>query len=64
MFFHSLLGIPLHLRIERRNTVLNQMYKAKYITKAELDSLQALPLELKYTRVDQKRGWLLISESN
>ena len=40
----------------RRNTVLNQMYKAKYITKAELDSLQALPLELKYTRVDHKEG--------
>ncbi len=40
----------------RRNTVLNQMYKAKYITKAELDSLQALPLALKYTRVDHKEG--------
>ena len=40
----------------RRNTVLNQMYKAKYITKAERDSLQALPLELHYTRVDHKEG--------
>ncbi len=40
----------------RRNTVLNQMYKADYITAAERDSLQALPLELKYTRVDHKEG--------
>ena len=40
----------------RRNTVLDQMYKAKYITKAERDSLQALPLELHYTRVDHKEG--------
>ena len=48
----------------RRNTVLNQMYKAKYITKAELDSLQALPLELKYTRVDHKEGLAPYSESN
>ena len=32
----------------RRNTVLDQMYKAGYLTKAERDSLQALPLTLKF----------------
>ena len=41
---------------DRRNTVLNQMYKAKYITKAQRDSLQLLPLELDYHKVDHKEG--------
>ena len=40
----------------RRNVVLDQMRKAGYITEAERDSLQALPLKLKYNRVDQKEG--------
>lgn len=40
----------------RRNVVLDQMRKAGYITDAECDSLQALPLTLKYTRVDHKEG--------
>lgn len=40
----------------RRNTVLNQMYKAGFITRAERDSLQALPLELRFRRVDHKDG--------
>lgn len=40
----------------RRNVVLEQMYKANYITKAELDSLCALPLTLDYVRVDHKDG--------
>ncbi|MDE6217082.1 transglycosylase domain-containing protein [Bacteroides sp.] len=40
----------------RRNVVLDQMRKAGYITKAECDSLQALPLQLKYNRVDHKEG--------
>ena len=40
----------------RRNVVLDQMRKAGYITEAELDSLQALPLKLKYNRVDHKEG--------
>jgi penicillin-binding protein 1A len=40
----------------RRNVVLSQMQKADYITKAEKDSLQALPLELKYRKVDHKLG--------
>lgn len=40
----------------RRNVVLDQMRKAGYITEAERDSLQALPLKLKYNRVDPKEG--------
>lgn len=40
----------------RRNMVLDQMRKAGYITEAERDSLQALPLKLKYNRVDHKEG--------
>lgn len=40
----------------RRNVVLNQMRKAGYITDEECDSLQALPLKLKYHRVDHKEG--------
>lgn len=40
----------------RRNVVLDQMRKAGYITEAECDSLQALPLKLKYNRVDHKEG--------
>ncbi|MCI6280777.1 MAG: transglycosylase domain-containing protein [Bacteroides uniformis] len=40
----------------RRNVVLDQMRKAGYITEAERDSLQALPLKLEYNRVDHKEG--------
>ena len=40
----------------RRNVVLDQMRKAGYITESERDSLQALPLKLKYNRVDHKEG--------
>lgn len=40
----------------RRNVVLDQMRKAGYITRAECDSLKALPLKLKYNRVDHKEG--------
>ena len=40
----------------RRNVVLDQMRKAGYITQAEYDSLQALPLKLEYNRVDHKEG--------
>lgn len=40
----------------RRNVVLDQMRKAGYITQAECDSLQTLPLKLKYNRVDHKEG--------
>ena len=40
----------------RRNAVLDQMRKAGYITAEECDSLQNLPLELVYHRVDHKEG--------
>lgn len=40
----------------RRNVVLDQMRKAGYITRAEADSLMALPLKLDYHRVDHKEG--------
>lgn len=40
----------------RRNVVLDQMRKAGYITAEECDSLQALPLELSYHRVDHNEG--------
>ena len=40
----------------RRNTVLDQMRKAGYITQAECDSLQALPLVLRFQPVDHKDG--------
>ena len=42
--------------IARRNVVLEQMYKADFIDRAQLDSLQALPLELDFHRVDHKEG--------
>lgn len=41
---------------KRRNVVLDQMRKANYITAQECDSLQQLPLELVYNRVDHKEG--------
>lgn len=41
---------------QRRNVVFEQMYKADKITKAQLDSLQSLPLTLNYHRVDHKEG--------
>ena len=40
----------------RRNVVLSQMEKAGYVTEAERDSLQELPLKLTYHRVDHKEG--------
>ncbi len=42
--------------LHRRNVVLNQMYKYKYITKAEYDSLKQLPLEINFQKVDHKLG--------
>lgn len=41
---------------ERRNVVLDQMRKAGHLTQAESDSLKALPLVLKYRKVDHKEG--------
>ena len=40
----------------RRNVVLDQMRKAGYLTETECDSLQALPLVLKYRPVDHNDG--------
>lgn len=40
----------------RRNVVLDQMYKADYITKQERDSLSSLPLKIKFTPLDHKEG--------
>ena len=42
--------------LDRRNTVLSQMEKYGYLTEAERDSLQALPIELHYSSVDHKQG--------
>lgn len=41
---------------ERRNVVLSQMQKGGYLTEAECDSLQQLPLTLNYHKVDHKEG--------
>ncbi len=41
---------------QRRNVVLSQMRKYGYITSAECDSLQHLPLELRYNKADHKEG--------
>lgn len=40
----------------RRNTVIDQMVKADFLTVAEGDSLKALPLTLDYHKVDHKEG--------
>lgn len=40
----------------RRNTVLEQMLKAGYISQAECDSLKALPLTVHFSRMDHKDG--------
>lgn len=41
---------------QRRNVVLNQMKKYGYLTETECDSLQKLPLILKYNKADHKEG--------
>lgn len=41
---------------ERRNVVLEQMYKNDKITKEQLDSLRQLPLTLHFSRMDHKEG--------
>ena len=41
---------------DRRNVVLEQMYKADMLTRSQLDSLQSLPLVLDFHRVDHKEG--------
>ncbi len=41
---------------DRRNVVLNQMLKAQFLTRAEYDSIVAMPLGLKFNRADHKEG--------
>ena len=43
--------------LQRRNFVISQMQKAGYITKAERDSIQALPIELSYQIQDHNAGY-------
>ena len=40
----------------RRNTVLDQMQKAGYLSSADCDSLKALPLTVRFSRMDHKEG--------
>ncbi|MDR1592491.1 MAG: transglycosylase domain-containing protein [Prevotellaceae bacterium] len=42
--------------LNRRNTVLNQMRKADFLTRAEYDSIKQLPITLDFQRVDHKLG--------
>ncbi|MCH7402548.1 penicillin-binding protein 1A [Belliella kenyensis] len=42
--------------LRRRNTVLTQMYKYDYLSKPELDSLKALPIELDYRVQSHNQG--------
>ena len=42
--------------LNRRNTVLDQMCKYGYLSKQECDSLQVLPVDIKYQSVDHKQG--------
>lgn len=42
--------------LQRRNVVLELMYKAGKITRQECDSLSALPIELNFKRVNHKDG--------
>lgn len=42
--------------LARRNVVLDQMYRADMLSRAELDSLKAEPLTLDFRRVDHKEG--------
>ena len=42
--------------LERRNVVLDQMYKAGYLTLSERDSLQALPITTPFPRISHEAG--------
>lgn len=41
---------------QRRNIVLEQMYKSDIITEQQLDSLKQIPLKLNFHRIDHKDG--------
>jgi penicillin-binding protein 1A len=42
--------------LTRRNVVLSQMIRSKFITQLEFDSLKTVPLELNFKRVDHTQG--------
>jgi penicillin-binding protein 1A len=42
--------------LHRRNVVLSQMLKYEFLEESQFDSLKALPLNLKYNKVDHKEG--------
>jgi len=42
--------------LNRRNTVIRQLYRYDYITEGQKDSLQALGLELNYQRIEKNEG--------
>lgn len=42
--------------LTRRNVVLNQMVKYKYLKKSKADSLKKLPLELEYNKISHHQG--------
>jgi penicillin-binding protein 1A len=42
--------------LERRNIVLSQMHKYNYLDKQQLDSLQKIPLKLRYMKLDHISG--------
>ena len=42
--------------LTRRNVVLSQMIRSKFITQLEFDSLKTVPLELDFKRVDHTQG--------
>ena len=44
------------LTLDRRNVVLGQMLKAKYLTKQQYDSLRLIPLNIRFNRADHKEG--------
>ena len=44
------------LTLKRRNVVLHQMMKAKYLTKQTYDSLKEMPLQLEFQRADHLGG--------
>jgi len=42
--------------LERRNVVLKQMHKYKYLTQDQLDSIKIKPMKIKYRKEDQNEG--------
>ncbi len=53
--YYSPIRNPKH-SLERRNTVLTQMNKYKFLTDEELDSIKAIPIKLNYQNEDHNFG--------